>query len=264
VLDGKGSGATICRRCTSATIQAPAHQGGRGEGRTLAEAGFGGGVEITLHGPKAATSATPRWRRRGDRPALQGRIKTTLRTYDFVTYLTAWSTCTGGTGLADRLGSPRWTPRPSTRAVPSRRALRDCTTGLQTGWWTSNVDHAREKLSSSPSNQTSSGSRRCRRPLDHQVDLYGVNKRLNGRRGRRSAQAYDVAQGREIARRKRVEWGAPGAVIQWQNASFQADVAVRIRSPLQLQRGYGETRNPPRVGVTSSPTLSRRAPRPPT
>src|SRR3989449_945140 len=55
--------------------------------KLLAEAGFGGGVEITLHGPKGryvrdaevAEAVTGQLSKAG--------IKTTLRTYDFVTYL---------------------------------------------------------------------------------------------------------------------------------------------------------------------------------
>ena len=55
--------------------------------KLLAEAGFGGGVEITLHGPRGryvrdaevAEAVTGQLSKAG--------IKTTLRTYDFVTYL---------------------------------------------------------------------------------------------------------------------------------------------------------------------------------
>src|SRR5256884_9251557 len=55
--------------------------------KLLAEAGFAGGVEITLHGPRGryvrdvevAEAVTGQLTKAG--------IKTTLRTYDFVTYL---------------------------------------------------------------------------------------------------------------------------------------------------------------------------------
>src|SRR3989475_12362364 len=57
------------------------------EKQLLAEAGFAGGVEITLHGPRGryvrdvevAEAVTGQLTKAG--------IKTTLRTYDFVTYL---------------------------------------------------------------------------------------------------------------------------------------------------------------------------------
>src|SRR5437899_11416876 len=55
--------------------------------KLLAEAGFGGGVEITLHGPRGRYVRDAEVAEAVSGQLTKAGIKTTLRTYDFVTYL---------------------------------------------------------------------------------------------------------------------------------------------------------------------------------
>src|SRR6266704_2131838 len=151
--------------------------------KLLAEAGFAGGVEITLHGPRGryvrdvevAEAVTGQLTKAG--------IKTTLRTYDFVTYLNSmvyvhkagpvWLIGWGsGTMDAETIYAPlfkspgifvNWHNEDFNRMVDEATSIMDEKKRLE-------QYHRINKLWLDEMPAV---------PLYQQVDLYGVNKRLN-------------------------------------------------------------------------------------
>jgi len=151
--------------------------------KLLAEAGFAGGVEITLHGPRGryvrdvevAEAVTGQLTKAG--------IKTTLRTYDFVTYLNnmvyvhkagpvwliGWGT---GTMDAETIYVPlfkspgifvNWHNEEFNRMVDEAQAIMDDRKRLE-------QYHRINKLWVEETPAV---------PLYQQLDLYGVSKRIN-------------------------------------------------------------------------------------
>src|SRR5881628_2529606 len=151
--------------------------------KLLAEAGFAGGVEITLHGPRGryvrdvevAEAVTGQLTKAG--------IKTTLRTYDFVTYLNnmvyvhkagpvwliGWGT---GTMDAETIYVPlfkspgifvNWHNEEFNRMVDEAQAIMDDSKRLE-------QYHRINKLWVEETPAV---------PLYQQLDLYGVSKRIN-------------------------------------------------------------------------------------
>jgi len=151
--------------------------------KLLAEAGFAGGVEITLHGPRGryvrdvevAEAVTGQLTKAG--------IKTTLRTYDFVTYLNnmvyvhkagpvwliGWGT---GTMDAETIYVPlfkspgifvNWHNEEFNRMVDEAQAIMDDSKRLE-------QYHRINKLWVEETPAV---------PLYQQLDLYGVSKRVN-------------------------------------------------------------------------------------
>ncbi len=151
--------------------------------KLLAEAGFAGGVEITLHGPRGryvrdvevAEAVTGQLTKAG--------IKTTLRTYDFVTYLNnmvyvhkagpvwliGWGT---GTMDAETIYVPlfkspgifvNWHNEEFNRMVDEAQAIMDDSKRLE-------QYHRINKLWIEETPAV---------PLYQQLDLYGVSKRVN-------------------------------------------------------------------------------------
>src|SRR5213592_4199472 len=166
--------------------------------KLLAEAGFAGGVEITLHGPRGryvrdvevAEAVTGQLTKAG--------IKTTLRTYDFVTYLNnmvyvhkagpiwliGWGT---GTMDAETVYGPlfrapgifvNWYNEDFNRMFDEAQAIMDERKRLEqyhriNKLWVDEVPAV---------------------PLYQQVDLYGVSKRLNWKaRSDEVLQAYTMS-----------------------------------------------------------------------
>ena len=166
--------------------------------KLLAEAGFAGGVEITLHGPRGryvrdvevAEAVTGQLTKAG--------IKTTLRTYDFVTYLNnmvyvhkagpvwliGWGT---GTMDAETIYVPlfkspgifvNWHNEEFNRMVDEAQAIMDDKKRLE-------QYHRINRLWLDEMPAV---------PLYQQVDLYGVSKRLNWKaRSDEVLQAYTMS-----------------------------------------------------------------------
>src|SRR5712692_5089337 len=166
--------------------------------KLLAEAGFGGGVEITLHGPRGryvrdaevAEAVTGQLSKAG--------IKTTLRTYDFVTYLNnmVYVHKAGPVWLIG-WGSP--TMDAETIYVPLFK-----TPGIFVNWHNEEFNRmADEAQAIMDEKKRLEQYHRINKlwveempavPLYQQIDLYGVSKRLNWKaRSDEVLQAYTMS-----------------------------------------------------------------------
>ena len=166
--------------------------------KLLAEAGFGGGVEITLHGPRGryvrdaevAEAVTGQLSKAG--------IKTTLRTYDFVTYLNnmVYVHKAGPVWLIG-WGSP--TMDAETIYVPLFK-----TPGIFVNWHNEEFNRmADEAQAIMDEKKRLEQYHRINKlwveempavPLYQQIDLYGVSRRLNWKaRSDEVLQAYTMS-----------------------------------------------------------------------
>ncbi|PYN20475.1 MAG: ABC transporter substrate-binding protein [Candidatus Rokuibacteriota bacterium] len=166
--------------------------------KLLAEAGFGGGVEITLHGPRGRYVRDAEVAEAVAGQLSKAGIKTTLRTYDFVTYLNSmvyvhkagptwligWGT---GTMDAETVYGPlfkspgifvNWHNEDFNRMVDEAQAIMDDKKRLE-------QYHRINRLWLDEMPAV---------PLYQQVDLYGVSKRLNWKaRSDEVLQAYTMS-----------------------------------------------------------------------
>ena len=189
-----------CRRCTSATIPKlqPIKQDVAKAKKLLADAGFASGVEITLHGPRGRYVRDAEVAEAVSGQLTKAGIKTTLRTYDFVTYLNnmvyvhkagpvwliGWGT---GTMDAETVYVPlfkapgifvNWLNEDFNRMVDEAQTIMDEKKRLE-------QYHRINKLWVEEMPAV---------PLYQQIDLYGVAKRLNWKaRSDEVLQAYTMS-----------------------------------------------------------------------
>src|SRR5713226_5542375 len=166
--------------------------------KLLAEAGFAGGLEVTLHGPRGRYVRDVEVAEAVAGQLTKAGIKTTLRTYDFVTYLNnmvyvhkagpvwliGWGT---GTMDAETIYVPlfkspgifvNWHNEDFNRMVDEAQAIMDDKKRLE-------QYHRINKLWIEEMPAV---------PLYQQVDLYGVSKRLNWKaRSDEVIQAYTMS-----------------------------------------------------------------------
>src|SRR5437899_2885754 len=166
--------------------------------KLLAEAGFGGGVEITLHGPRGRYVRDAEVAEAVTGQLTKAGIKTTLRTYDFVTYLNnmVYVHKAGPVWLIG-WGSP--TMDAETIYVPLFKSP-----GIFVNWLNEDFNRMLDEAQTIMDDKKRLEQyHRINRlwveemqavPLYQQVDLYGVSKRLNWKaRSDEVLQAYTMS-----------------------------------------------------------------------
>jgi peptide/nickel transport system substrate-binding protein len=162
--------------------------------KLLAEAGFGGGVEITLHTPRGRYVRDAEVAEAVAGQLTKAGIKTTLRTYDFVTYL--------NTMVYVHRAGPVWLIGWGTPTMDAETVYPPLfkSPGIFVNWhheeFNRMVDEAQSIMDEKKRLEQYHRINRLwieempAVPLYQQIDLYGVNKRLNWK-----ARSDEVLQG---------------------------------------------------------------------
>lgn len=162
--------------------------------KLLAEAGFAGGVELTLHGPRGRYVRDAEVAEAVAGQLTKAGIKTTLRTYDFVTYL--------NTMVYVHRAGPVWLIGWGTPTMDAETIYPPLfkSPGIFVNWhheeFNRMVDEAQSIMDEKKRLEQYHRINRLwveempAVPLYQQIDLYGVNKRLNWK-----ARSDEVLQG---------------------------------------------------------------------